>query len=49
MNNMRFMDKLLDGVEVEWRGLGEVLFRTNPHALAGTTKNETLEKFKKWS
>lgn len=24
MNNTRFMEKLLDGVEVEWKALGEV-------------------------
>ena len=28
MNDVSFMEKLLDGVEVEWRALGEILVRT---------------------
>ena len=28
MSNRSFMEKLLDGVEVEWKALGEVLVRT---------------------
>jgi hypothetical protein len=38
-----------EGTILAWLGTILKTFLTNPHALAGTTKHETLAKLKEWS
>lgn len=39
MSQLSFLDKLLDGVEVEWKAIGEITMRTSNIKWSGTTRN----------